>query len=42
MDSPLALAFCMVDALEAAGIRAFGPRKNAAIIEGSKSFAMRI
>ena len=36
-DDPLALG--MVDALEAAGIRAFGPRKNAAIIEGSKSFA---
>ena len=32
-DDPLALG--MVDALEAAGIRAFGPRKNAAIIEGS-------
>ncbi|MBS5281605.1 MAG: phosphoribosylamine--glycine ligase, partial [Butyricicoccus pullicaecorum] len=29
----------MVDALEAAGIRAFGPHKNAAVIEGSKSFA---
>lgn len=36
-DDPLALG--MVDALEAAGVRAFGPRKNAAIIEGSKSFA---
>ena len=36
-DDPLALG--MVDALEAVGIRAFGPRKNAAIIEGSKSFA---
>ena len=36
-DDPLALG--MVDALETAGIRAFGPRKNAAIIEGSKSFA---
>ena len=36
-DDPLALG--MVDALEAAGIRAFGPRTNAAIIEGSKSFA---
>lgn len=33
-DDPLALG--MVDALEAAGIRAFGPRKNAAIIEGSQ------
>ena len=36
-DDPLALG--MVDALEEAGIRTFGPRKNAAIIEGSKSFA---
>ena len=36
-DDPLALG--MVDALEQAGIRAFGPRKNAAVIEGSKSFA---
>ena len=36
-DDPLAMG--MVDALEAAGIRAFGPKKNAAIIEGSKSFA---
>ena len=30
-DDPLALG--MVDALEEAGIRAFGPRKNAAVIE---------
>ena len=29
----------LVDGLEAAGIRAFGPRANAAEIEGSKSFA---
>ena len=36
-DDPLALG--MVDALEDAGIHAFGPHKNAAIIEGSKSFA---
>ena len=36
-DDPLALG--MVDALEAAGFRAFGPRKAAALIEGSKSFA---
>ena len=36
-DDPLALG--MVDALEAVGIRAFGPHKNAAVIEGSKSFA---
>ena len=36
-DDPLALG--MVDAMEASGIRAFGPKANAAIIEGSKSFA---
>lgn len=36
-DDPLMLG--MVDALENAGIRAFGPRKNAALIEGSKVFA---
>ena len=36
-DDPLALG--MVDALEAAGIPAFGPRKNAAVIEASKSFS---
>lgn len=36
-DDPLAMG--MVDALEAAGIRAFGPRRNAAIIEGSKAFS---
>ena len=36
-DDPLVLG--MVDAMEAAGIRAFGPRKNAAIIEGSKVFS---
>src|SRR5699024_596754 len=29
----------IVDAFEAEGLKAFGPRKNAAIIEGSKSFA---
>lgn len=39
-DDPLALG--MVDALEQAGIRAFGPRKNAAVIEGSKSFAKEL
>ena len=32
-DDPLMLG--MVDRLEAEGIRAFGPRQNAAIIEGS-------
>jgi phosphoribosylamine--glycine ligase len=36
-DDPLALG--MVDALESCGLRAFGPRKNAAIIESSKVFA---
>ena len=36
-DDPLALG--MVDALEAAGIPAFGPRANAAIIEASKVFS---
>ena len=36
-DDPLALG--MVDALESAGIRAFGPHKNAAIIEASKVFS---
>ncbi len=36
-DEPLVLG--MVDALENAGIRAFGPNKAAAIIEGSKAFS---
>ena len=36
-DDPLVLG--MVDALEEAGIPCFGPRKNAAVIEGSKAFA---
>ena len=36
-DDPLAAG--MVDALEAAGIRAFGPRKDAARIESSKAYA---
>lgn len=36
-DDPLAAG--MVDALEAAGIRAFGPRKDAAQIEASKVFS---
>lgn len=39
-DDPLMLG--MVDALEAKGIRAFGPRKNAAEIEGSKVFAKEL
>ncbi|MBR6382321.1 MAG: phosphoribosylamine--glycine ligase [Lachnospiraceae bacterium] len=29
----------LVDVLEAAGLRTFGPRKNAAILEGSKAFS---
>lgn len=36
-DDPLVLG--MVDALEDKGIKCFGPRKNAAIIEGSKVFS---
>ncbi|MCI8887619.1 MAG: phosphoribosylamine--glycine ligase [Hungatella sp.] len=36
-DDPLAAG--AVDAFEAAGLRVFGPRKNAAIIEGSKAFS---
>jgi phosphoribosylamine--glycine ligase len=39
-DDPLAMG--MVDAMESAGIRAFGPRKNAAIIEGSKAFSKEL
>lgn len=37
MDDPLVGG--LVDALEQAGIRTFGPRKNAAILEGSKAFS---
>ena len=39
-DDPLVLG--MVDALEEAGVSCFGPRKNAAIIEGSKVFAKNL
>ena len=39
-DDPLVLG--CVDALEAKGIRCFGPRANAAIIEGSKAFAKEL
>ena len=39
-DDPLALG--MVDALEEAGIPAFGPRKNAAVIEASKAFSKEL
>ncbi len=37
MDDPLVGG--LVDEFEEAGIRAFGPRKNAAILEGSKAFS---
>ena len=37
MDDPLVGG--LTDALEEAGIRTFGPRKNAAILEGSKAFS---
>lgn len=37
MDDPLVGG--IVDEFEAAGLRVFGPRKNAAIIEGSKAFS---
>ena len=40
MDDPLVGG--LVDQLEAAGIRAFGPRKNAAILEGSKAFSKEL
>ena len=36
-DDPLAAG--LVDEMEKAGLRAFGPRKNAAILEGSKAFS---
>jgi phosphoribosylamine--glycine ligase len=39
-DDPLALG--LVDAVQAAGIAAFGPRQNAARIESSKAFAKEI
>lgn len=39
-DDPLVAG--MVDALEAEGIAAFGPRKNAAILEGSKVFSKHL
>ena len=37
MDDPLVGG--VVDAFEEAGLRVFGPRKNAAILEGSKTFS---
>ena len=39
-DDPLVLG--CVDALEAIGVPCFGPRKNAAIIEGSKVFSKQL
>lgn len=39
-DDPLVAG--MVDALEEAGIPAFGPRANAAVLEGSKVFSKRL
>ena len=40
MDDPLVAG--VVDAFEAEGLRVFGPRKNAAIIEGSKAFSKEL
>ena len=39
-DDPLVLG--MVDALQAAGFKTFGPKKDAAIIEGSKVFSKEL
>ena len=39
-DDPLAMG--LVDEMEKAGIRAFGPRKNAALIESSKVFSKEL
>lgn len=40
MDDPLVGG--LVDKMEEAGIRTFGPRKNAAILEGSKAFSKEL
>ena len=40
MDEPLVLG--IVDVFEAENLKIFGPRKNAALIEGSKSFAKNL
>ncbi len=40
MDDPLVAG--IVDAFEAKGLRVFGPRKNAAILEGSKAFSKEL
>lgn len=39
-DDPLTMG--LVDRLEAEGFRAFGPKKDAAIIEGSKVFSKKL
>ena len=39
-DDPLVAG--VVDAFEAAGLRVFGPRANAAIVEGSKAFSKEL
>lgn len=39
-DDPLVLG--AIDALEAKGIKCFGPKKDAAIIEGSKDFSKNL
>ena len=39
-EVPLTLG--LVDALEGAGIKAFGPKKNAAVLEGSKAFSKEL
>jgi phosphoribosylamine--glycine ligase len=40
MDDPLVAG--IVDAFEAEGLKVFGPRKNAAVIEGSKAFSKEL
>ena len=40
MDDPLVGG--IVDAFEAEGLRVFGPRKNAAVLEGSKAFSKNL
>ena len=40
MDDPLVGG--LVDVMEAEGLRVFGPRKNAAILEGSKAFSKEL
>lgn len=40
MDDPLVAG--IVDVFEARGLRVFGPRKNAAILEGSKAFSKEL